>query len=92
MKTSARLAGAVILSSLLSTSSVQADDDEIRFEDLPTAVRETAEREIGDGLVLEVEVDTKRGATVYEVEFVQDAVEYELDIAADGTLLRRERD
>jgi len=91
MKTSIRLAVGAIVGSLLCTSSALAND-EIRFEDLPAAVRATAEREIGDGQVTDVERDTKHGVTEYEVEFVQDSVKYELDIAPDGTLLRRERD
>jgi hypothetical protein len=67
-------------------------DEDLAFEELPEPVQLTARREIKGGTITEIESDVEGGQTVYEVEFVLDGAEYELDIAPDGTLLRRHRD
>lgn len=80
-----------IAATICATTTVRADVD-LTLEELPAAVRATAEREVGDGIIDDVERDNKGGRVVYEVEFVLEGQEYELDIAEDGTLLRRHRD
>ncbi len=67
-------------------------DVDMTLEELPEAVRETAKREVREGTIIDIERETERGATVYEVEFIEQGKKYELDIAQDGTLLRRHRD
>lgn len=67
-------------------------DVEMTFEELPEPVRETAKREVRGGTIVDIERETERGATIYEVEFIEQGKKYELDIAEDGTLLRRHRD
>jgi hypothetical protein len=42
--------------------------------------------------ITDIERDSEHGQTIYEVEFVLDGKEYELDIAADGQLLERRLD
>ena len=85
---------AALLTSLLCMPAVAlADDDDVTLEELPEAVRQTALREVKDGTITDIERDTERGVTVYEVEFIEkDGKQFELDIGADGTLLRRHRD
>ena len=80
------------LSLLASTAGVASADRDLTLEELPEPVRQTALREVKHGTILEIEEDRDKGELVYEVEFVLDAVKYELDIAPDGTLLHRHRD
>jgi len=67
-------------------------DVELTFEQLPEPVQKTAVAEVKAGQIVEIERDVENGATVYEIEFVLEGIKYELDIAPDGTLLRRHRD
>jgi hypothetical protein len=83
---------ALVSLALASISSSALADIELTLEQLPEPVRQTAVREVKTGQIVEIEQDDEDGSTVYEVEFVLDAVKYELDIAPDGTLLRRHRD
>jgi len=70
-----------------------ADDEDLTLEELPEPVRQTALREAKDGTITDIERDTEGGVTVYEVELREkDGKKFELDISADGTLLRRHRD
>jgi uncharacterized membrane protein YkoI len=77
---------------MTGSSAALADDDDVTLEELPAAVRETVQGEVKNGEILEIERDHDRDRTVYEVEFRLDSVKYELDVAEDGTLLRRHRD
>jgi uncharacterized membrane protein YkoI len=81
----------VLLLGATSTSIASADED-VSLEELPAPVRETVDREVGHGVILEIERDHERDRSVYEVEFRLDGIKYELDVAEDGTLLRRHRD
>ena len=92
---STMLAAALLMATAAFPSSpalADDDDDDVSLEELPPAARETVVREVQGGEILEIERDIERGAVVYEVEFRLDAVKYELDVAEDGTLLRRHRD
>ncbi len=76
---------------LLLAGSAFADVN-MTLEELPEAVRQTVVREVKGGTIHEIERDDHRGVIEYEIEFTVDAVKYEIDVAADGALLRRHRD
>jgi uncharacterized membrane protein YkoI len=76
----------------LLLSGTALADVELTLEELPEAVRQTVVRETKGGTIHEIERDDDRGVIEYEVEFTLDAVKYEIDVAADGSLLRRHRD
>jgi uncharacterized membrane protein YkoI len=83
----------VLIGLFCMPASALADDDDVTLEELPEPVRQTALREVKDGTITDIERDTERGVAVYEVEFIEkDGKKFELDIGADGTLLRRHRD
>lgn len=77
---------------LATTAGGAAADRDIPLEELPEPVRKTALSEVKHGTIVEIEEDHEKGQLVYEVEFMLDGIKYELDIAPDGTLLRRHRD
>jgi uncharacterized membrane protein YkoI len=64
----------------------------VTFQQLPAPVQTTVTREIQGGTIHEIELDNKRGVVSYEVEFYLAKVKYELEVAADGTLLGRKLD
>lgn len=66
--------------------------DDVAFEDLPPAVQETVTREVGEGEIEDIERDLELGEVVYEVEYVVDQQDYEIEVAEDGTLLSRLKD
>lgn len=86
------LALALTLPFAATAAAAQDRDDDLRLEDLPEAAQQTVQREKGDGTIEDIERDTERGQTVYEVEFEQDGRDYEIDVAEDGSLLERRED
>jgi len=80
---------AAVCSTLAATALA---DVEVAVEELPEAARHTVVREVKGGQILEIERDDEHGQTVYEVEFVESSIKYEIDVAPDGGLLRRHRD
>lgn len=75
-------------------SSQRVDETErsITADQLPPAVRATAERlaAFGGGRIGEIEIETEDGVTVYEVEISGPGGEIEVEIARDGTVLELE--
>lgn len=67
-------------------------DTEVTLEELPAPVRQTVEREVKSGTILEIEREDEHGTVVYEVEFIEASIKYEIDVSPDGALLRRHRD
>jgi uncharacterized membrane protein YkoI len=77
---------------LLVVAGDAAADYALSIEELPEPARQTVVREVKGGTILEIERDDDHGATVYEVEFVENQIKYEIDVAPDGALIRRHRD
>lgn len=65
---------------------------DIPFEQLPHAVQVTATRETQGGTITDVELEDGQGVVTYEVEYLSGGTKYELEIAANGRLLRRALD
>lgn len=84
--------GLIVSGSLLAFSATALAGDELRFEELPAKVQATVKREVKDGRITDIEREVRRGGTLYEIEFIQDNREWEIDVAEDGRLLRRQED
>ncbi|HEY8429380.1 MAG TPA: PepSY domain-containing protein [Sandaracinaceae bacterium] len=76
----------------LTLAAPVAFADDVTMDQLPDPVRQTMEREIGQGQVGDMERDDDLGRVVYEIEFVENGRKFELDIAEDGRLLNRHPD
>jgi uncharacterized membrane protein YkoI len=76
----------------VSVSASALADIQLTLEQLPEPVRKTALVEVKAGRIVEIEQEDDDGETVYEIEFVLDDIKYEIDVAPDGTLLRKHRD
>lgn len=66
--------------------------EDVTMDQLPQPVRQTLERELGQGQVHEIERDRDGDRVVYEVEIYDRGQKFELDIAEDGRLLSRRPD
>ena len=84
--------GALIVAGGLTLAGPALADVEVTLEELPEPARQTVVREVKGGTIVEIERDEEHGQTVYEVEFIESSIKYEIDVAPDGTLLRRHRD
>jgi hypothetical protein len=81
-----------VLPALLIATDLALAGDDIRFEELPAPVQATVQREVKAGQITEIERDVKRGNTVFEIEFIESSRQFEIEVAADGTLLDRKED
>lgn len=67
-------------------------DDDFAIGDLPPPVRGTVEREIGDGVIDDIEWETGHDGAYYEVEFERAGQQWELHVAEDGSVIRKDLD
>jgi uncharacterized membrane protein YkoI len=67
------------------------DQQKLQWTDLPRPVQQTINQQVGALRIEDIDKDTEKGRTVYEVEFQREGRNIELAIAEDGTLLRDNR-
>ena len=76
--------------------AVFAGEDEaehiVTFKQLPKAVRLTLQRESAGGNLGTIEKETEDGSIVYEAELTLDGRKYEIEVAENGVLLKKELD
>ena len=65
-------------------------DEELSIDQVPAEVKETILKHAKGGTVKEIEREIRDGKASYEAEVIIGAKEYELEIAADGTLISKE--
>lgn len=66
------------------------DEEEVSARDVPSAVRATIRKLARGGTVEEITKEDENGKVIYEVEIKIGDKEYELEIAANGKLLKKE--
>ncbi len=86
-----KLTATVLLIAGLLPSSAWAGTD-VAFDDLPPVVQKTIEREVKTGTIEDIEWEADARVPHYDVEYSLDGVEWELDVAPDGRVLRHEQD
>ncbi len=77
--------------------SADKDDDdaqevEVKLEDLPAPVRQTLTKAADGGTIKEIEKETENGKTVYEAEVVIGGKTYEIKISESGKLISKKID
>lgn len=80
-----------LLAVLVLSAPAYAGED-ITLEQLPAAVKATVQREVKTGQILEIERDQKKGQPLFEIEFLDAGVKWEIHVAPDGKLLSRKED
>jgi uncharacterized protein YpmB len=83
---------AVLSMCVLAFAAPAVAGDHAKMSELPSAVRQTVERETKGATVTDIERDTEDGKAIYEVEYVKDGQRWELDVSSSGTVLKRHRD
>ena len=68
------------------------DEEEVTLDEVPAAVKDTILANAQGGTIEEIERETEDGQVVYEAEVEINGKEYEIEVAADGTLLEIEED
>ena len=68
------------------------DDEKVPLSDVPAKVLEAAHSAVPGGEVTAVEKEVEDGVVIYEVEKVVDGIEYEIEVAADGTVKEIEKE
>jgi uncharacterized membrane protein YkoI len=75
---------------VLGLATSASADVNVTLEQLPEPVRQTVLKEVKTGQITDIERDDRKdGSVVYEIEFVFEKVEYELDVAPDGKVLKK---
>lgn len=87
-----RLGIALLLPALLLLPATTQAGTDIPYEELPQAVQATVQRETKGGEIVDIERERENGRIVYEIEFIQEGVKYEIKVAPDGRLLERKKD
>jgi hypothetical protein len=84
--------GLSVLMVILLAATAQADDEKekkISVSDCPKAVQKALKQEVGKGKLVDVDVRTIKGVAIYESEVWYGDLEYEIEITADGKLLKK---
>jgi hypothetical protein len=61
----------------------------VKFDDLPAPVQATLKKEAQGGDIQEVRKETERGKVIYEAEVVNNGKGRDLEVSADGKVIKR---
>ncbi len=89
-----RSTGFVLLSGVLLAAPVawtaEKKETNLTMDQLPKAVKRTVEKESAGATVGEIEKETERGKTFYEVGITKNGHESYVHVATNGKVLKRE--
>lgn len=92
----ANIIGAVLLSLVFCTVTVQGaekkekKEDKATIKDLPKAVQDAIKKRFQKAEIMSVEKETEKKSVVYEVELKSDGKKYEIEVNANGKILEIE--
>jgi hypothetical protein len=64
----------------------------LAINDLPAAVKATLQEQVGDGKIVGLKQKTKQGQVVFHADVLTNGKDWEIDVVADGTLLKKRGD
>ena len=72
----------------------EADEKEttVTIDQVPTAVAQTLQQAAQTGTIDEIEQETEDGVTIYSAEITKDGKKIDVEVAADGKLLKTEEE
>src|SRR4051794_4954301 len=70
----------------------EGDEVKVKIADVPEAVRKTLAKESDNAKIDEVDKETDEGKTIYEADVKMNNHNYEIKVAADGTLISKKLD
>jgi len=71
----------------VATRQAMNGETEVSIDKVPAAVKAAIDAEAKGGTIVEIEMETENGRTVYEADVIIDGQEVEIQVAPDGTLL-----
>ena len=84
---------AVLALGLILPALIYAKEEKVKLGDCPEAVQKTIKEKADGGKIVEIEKETKTdGTVVYEAEIKKDGKEFDVVVAADGTLIKVEEE
>jgi uncharacterized membrane protein YkoI len=75
-----------------SLESTHEDEKEIPLSQVPAEALQAAQQAVAGITLTEAEVEEEDGCTVYELEGTANAIEYEIEVTADGKVLEVEQE
>ena len=92
MTTNVLLAGLVLAGGTLlaACASTEHAEQTLTLSQVPGPVRATIEREGAGGKLEEIESEVKDGKTVYSADIAVGGQTYDIEIAADGSIISKE--
>ena len=70
-----------------------ADDEvEVAVDQLPQAVKDAVAQAVPGGTIVEAEMETEDGQSVYDIQVEANGKEFDVEVAEDGTVLEVEED
>jgi len=81
---------ATFLLSITCATSLWAEENEVKFADLPANVQKAATAIMKGGKVKEVEIEKEKGKTQYEIEFLKGGKEVSIKFDSAGNLSETE--
>jgi hypothetical protein len=82
----------VALCAPVAVAEEDENEQKVQLKDCPEAVQKTIKRETEGGKILEIEKERHRGKVVYECEYIKDKHRWEITVAENGKLLKKERE
>ena len=68
------------------------DEVEVAVDQLPQAVKDAVAQAVPGGTIVEAEMETEGGQSVYDIEVEADGKEFDVEVTEDGTVLEVEED
>ena len=91
-KTLLALGFGVVGAMTLVAGAGEEREEQVSLDQLPPGVKATILREARGGTIQEIERELEHGRIVYEAEVIIDGKEFDIEVAADGTLLTKDGD
>ena len=70
----------------------EKDEVKVKIDQVPAAVKKTLDKESDGAKIDEVDKETDDGKTIYEADVKLNGHNYEIKVAADGTLISKKLD
>lgn len=94
MRTSVKyiLQAAAMGTVIFAGSTAVADEEDIDLSEVPANVMAAATAAVAGIRITEAEVEEKDGQRIYELEGSANGIDYEIEVASDGTVRKVEED
>lgn len=80
----------IVLMTLSLTAPFAFADDDLEYDDLPQAVKQTVDKEVGKGKITDIDRETDdQGRTYYEIDYREGKTHMEMKVGENGVVLKK---